>query len=159
MHRNKKHARRTRRKIRRGGGYEFGGSIMGDASSTGAGNALWSKTVGECGVPRGGKNNVELMGGRRRKLTRRGGSYGSETVPERGGNNVGGRRSRRKQLRRRSSRRSQRGGEYATFESSGGGGSDPRMALQQPTVSYGVNGTGAGGMLNAIQQPPYTTMV
>lgn len=58
---------------RRGGGYGFGGSILGDAGGTGAGNALWNKMGGECGAPRVG-NNVEMMGGRRRKRSLRGGS-------------------------------------------------------------------------------------
>jgi hypothetical protein len=158
MHRNKKHTRRNRRKSRRGGGYGFGGSIMGDAGGTGAGNALWGKTAGECGAPRDG-NNVEMMGGRRRKRrTLRGGSRVAEGA---GVEMMGGRRrSRRKQLRRRRSRRSQRGGsEPAPFESSGGRGSNPILALHQPRAGYTFTGAGAGGIADAVPSPPGVTYV
>ena len=156
-HRNKKHNRRTRRK--RGGSYGFGGSILGDAGGTGAGNALWNNMGGECGAPRIG-NNVEMMGGRRRKRrTLRGGSS-CRAAEGAGVEMMGGRRrSRRKQpRRRRSSRRSQRGGsEPAPFHSSGG--SDPRMALHQPRAGYTFTGAGAGGIADAVPSPPGVTYV
>ena len=158
MHRrNKKHTCRTRRK--RGGGYGFGGSILGDAGGTGAGNAVWNNTGGECGAPRVG-NDSPITGGRRRKRrTLRGGS--SCRAAEGAGVEImgGRRRSRRKQPRRRRSRRSQRGGEYATVEPSDGSGSDPHMALQQQRAGYTFTGAGAGGIADAVPVAPNVTYV
>jgi hypothetical protein len=55
-------------KRRRGGGYGFGGSILSNAAGSGAGNAMWSKTGGECGAARVGNNDLPpLEGGRRRR--------------------------------------------------------------------------------------------
>jgi len=62
------------RRVRRGGGYGFDGSVLGDAGGTNAGSALWNKTAGSCGdgdnvVNRGGNNT--LAGGRRRRRNHR----------------------------------------------------------------------------------------
>lgn len=89
------------RKARRGGGYGFNGSVLGNSGGSNAGNALWNSDTGkDCG-----------------------------TMPDRGGNNtLGGRRRNRKTAnrRRRNSRRV-RGGTLAlqqpragyTFDGSG----------------------------------------
>jgi len=58
------------RRVRRGGGYGFGGSILSDVGGTNAGSAQWDTTPGSCGtgeniVNRGGNNT--LSGGRRRR--------------------------------------------------------------------------------------------
>jgi len=76
----KQHGGKRSRRVRRGGGYGFGGSILSDAGGTNAGAAQWDTTPGSCGTGenvanRGGNNT--LAGGRRRrgrrhrKVTRR----------------------------------------------------------------------------------------
>jgi len=62
------------RRVRRGGGYGFGGSILSDAGGANAGAALWDSKPGSCGtggdvVNRGGNNT--LAGGRRRRRQKR----------------------------------------------------------------------------------------
>ena len=111
---NTKKARR--KNIRRGGGYGFGGSIMGsNANSAGAGNADWKLTGGECGSAGRGGNNT-LSGGRRRRNSKR--------------------RHRR--------RRTMKGG---------------MQALQIPRAGYSFDGSGAGGLANAVPVAPNTTNV
>jgi hypothetical protein len=54
------------RKARRGGGYGFGGSVLGNSGGSNAGNAMWNSDTGkDCGAmsDRGGNNT---LGGRRR---------------------------------------------------------------------------------------------
>lgn len=165
---------RTKRNNRRGGGYGFGGSIMPNVSGSGAGNALWSSTGGECGVARVGNNDLQEGGRRRRrrKLTRSMSKTGGSTdvevgnanyggagatdggepaaVQGRGGNErVGGRRRRHskkhgKKSKRRSTRRR-------------GGGSV--LALQQPISGYTFNGNGAAGIADAVPVAPNVTYV
>jgi hypothetical protein len=74
-HRRYKRRQNTRsRRVRRGGGYSFGGSILSDAGGANAGAALWGTNAGSCGtggdvVNRGGNNT--LAGGRRRRRQKR----------------------------------------------------------------------------------------
>lgn len=59
--------RRSRRTLKKGGGYGFGGSVMSDVGGPNAGNALWNSDTGaDCGTGNRGGNN-SLGGGRRRK--------------------------------------------------------------------------------------------
>ena len=110
-----KRAMKTR-KQRRGGGYGFGGSILGsNANSAGAGHAQWNSTGGECGSAARGGNNT-LAGGRRRR--------------------------RNSKLRR--GRRTLKGG---------------MLALQQPRAGYSFDGSGYGGLANAVSRAPNTTDV
>ena len=96
-HGTKKVAGRRRKHSVRGGGYGFGGSILGDAGGTNAGAAQWNQGSTGCGgasvASRGGNNT--LAGGRRkrrhggrvtrRRKYRRGGGAGLALTQPRGG--------------------------------------------------------------------------
>lgn len=150
----------------RGGGYGFGGSILGNnPNSSGAGNAQWNSTGGECGSAGRGGNDT-LAGGRRRSRKMKGGNSPLDVNESHAENDlsrlpaenqeykatedskaVGGRR-------RRSSKKSKRrrGGKRRTMK----GGT---LALQQPRAGYSFDGSGAGGMANAVPLQPNTTNV
>jgi hypothetical protein len=67
----------------RGGGYGFGGSILGsNANSAGAGNVDWKSTGGECGSAGRGGNDT-LAGGRRRRRSSRSRRSGKKNKPRR----------------------------------------------------------------------------
>lgn len=169
-----KKAKKTVRK-HRGGGYGFGGSIFGDnANAAGAGNAQWNNTGGECGVQRAGNDDLPTLGpkvgGRRRSRSRRnrrsskrggaadpladvaknggaGSSGDVDTLNGRGGNQIQGGRRRRRSSKRdgKRGRRTMKGGST--------------LAFQQPPTSYTFTGAGAGGIADAVPEPPYTTYV
>ena len=129
------------KKTSRGGGYGFGGSVLGNSGGSNAGNAMWnSDTSKDCGVMANRGGNNTLAGGRRYK--RRGGvgavddaifALGTTYVAKRFAKK-GGRRSRRRH----------RGG---------------TLALQQPRAGYTFNGSGSAGLANAVPVAPNTTNV
>lgn len=136
---------RGHRRSRRGGGYGFGGSILGDDAAAGAGNALWnSDTSQDCGSGQVRPGNSDLTGGKRRR--RRGGSVTNESLLGRGGNNpTGGKRSRRNLKKKaRRTRRRLRGGMGEGYRAA----SD--LAMQAPRTGYGFDGTGVAGTANTI---------
>lgn len=69
MARSRKHTKkagRRRRTAKRGGGYGFGGSILSDAGTPNAGNALWNNQAGsDCGANLQGRGGNNMTGGRR----------------------------------------------------------------------------------------------
>ena len=163
---------KTRKRKHRGGGYGFGGSILDNVAGAGAGNVEWRSTGGECGVARGGNNDLPSLqptvGGRRRSRSRKvrrvgGGDPADNNNSGRGGNQAvaGGRRRRRNSKRggkrRHSRRRTMKGGSQRLSPAEFQGGNT--LALQQSRTSYTFDGSGYGGMANAVPVPPYTTYV
>ena len=140
-----------KRSRHRGGSYGFEGSLNeGDLNSAGAGNPNWVSNGGECGVARAGNNDLlelgpKVGGRRRRRSTLRGGSSCSGST--------GGRRRRRNGNRRRT----MKGGRSELSPS--GYPNDSTLALQQPRAGYTFDGSGYGGMANAVSVPPYSTFV
>jgi hypothetical protein len=66
---------------------------------------------------------------------------------------MGGRRRRRNGNRRRT----MKGGRSELSPS--GYPNDSTLALQQPRAGYTFDGSGYGGMANAVSVPPYSTFV
>ena len=164
----RKTAKTMKRRRHRGGGYGFGGSILDNVAGAGAGNVDWKPTSGECGVARGGNNDLAplqpVAGGRRRSRRRVGGGDPADNNNSgRGGNQAvaGGRRRRRNSKRggkrRHSRRRTMKGGSQQLSPAEFPGGNT--LALQQSRTSYTFDGSGYGGMANAVPVPPYTTYV
>jgi hypothetical protein len=113
-------SKKTRRNVKRGGGYGFGGSILGDAGGSNAGNAKWtSDTSTDCAVN-------ATRGGSRRRRRHRGGQVNSSLTFSRGQNATGGKRSRHRRRRHR------------------GGG----LAQNIPRANYSFGGDGVAGMIN-----------
>ena len=111
----KKAGRRRSRSVKRGGGYGFGGSILSDAGTPNAGNALWNNQAGsDCGA----------------------------NLPGRGGNNMTGGRRRRGKGKKTAGRRRYRGGTLAlqqpragyTFNGSGVAGTADTVAVGSPVT-------------------------
>jgi len=68
MARSRKLTKTRKGKARRGGGYGFGGSVLGDAGGSNGGNAMWNSDTGkDCGAMAGRGGNNTLAGGRRRR--------------------------------------------------------------------------------------------
>lgn len=130
--------RTHKRKLRRGGGYGFGGSILGDQGGANAGNTLWAPdTSKDCytGSDRGG--NGRFAGGKRTKKNRkrRGGAISNASLNDRGGNHtMGGRRRRR----------NRRGGNLQAYQT------NPAMIQQAPRTGYTFDGSGVAGTANTV---------
>jgi hypothetical protein len=124
------------RKVKRGGGYGFGGSILSDAGGAGAGNALWSPdTSKDCGS---GQSRPGNSGGSRRR--RRGGMQTNESLASRGNNNTGGKRRRRRHRTRRGGALTEQ--QLRAYQLG--------SVVQAPRTGYGFDGEGVAGTANTI---------
>ena len=140
---------KTRRGVKRGGGYSFAGGLFGNNTTDGrGGNPGWSNDTGkDCGAVAGRGGN-DMMGGRRRR--RRGGMV-PDPPPSHGG-----RRTRRRRHRGGADNasltlnRGQGGGRRRTRRRGGnrGGNGNPDLAQQVPRANYSFQGSGERGIPN-----------
>ncbi len=139
---------RTRKHVRRGGGYGFGGSILSDAGGANAGNVQWNPdTSQDCGIDANRGGNGAFAGGRRKRRTkkskkskrhtrrRRGGAVSNESLAGRGGNNT------------------MAGGSYAPVSSAESRATQLNPALIQsaPRTGYTFNGSGVAGTADTVR--------
>jgi hypothetical protein len=124
--------RRHSRKLRKGGGYGFGGSILSNAGGPNAGSALWDNDTGKDCSSSATRAGNGFAGGKRKSRRRkhhRGGMVSNASLNSRGGQNVAGGRRRRK---------TRRGGAYVDY------------AQVAPRAGYTFNGEGVAGTSNTI---------